>query len=120
MHLNPNSYDEAESFIPERWYNDKLLEGKLRSEKRFIPFSFGKRDCIGQTMALLEMKVILSMLYKRFNFELTSEVVEMMDITMHSGTGIHVALSSRNETNFDNKSFNDEPNEPEKENNEHC
>ena len=40
-----------------------------------MPFSLGKRNCVGQNLAKLEIKLLLATLYKSFSFELTSEVV---------------------------------------------
>ncbi len=35
-----------------------------------IPFSYGKRSCIGQNLALMEIKVIIANLVRNFDFEL--------------------------------------------------
>ena len=42
----------------------------------FLPFSTGKRACIGQNLALLEMKLVLATLFNSYDFELTSRVEE--------------------------------------------
>ncbi len=36
----------------------------------FMPFSLGKRSCIGQNLALLELKVILANIIRNFDFEM--------------------------------------------------
>ena len=47
-----------------------------------MPFSLGKRNCVGQNLAKLEIKLILATLYKSFAFELTSEVVVDFFLTL--------------------------------------
>lgn len=62
LHFNTDQWKEPESFIPERfdpeseWYSRPDC-GK-RSPLAFLPFSFGPRQCPGQSFALLELKVM--------------------------------------------------------------
>lgn len=63
-HRLPDLYPEADRFLPERW---------LKAEPPvygYIPFSNGPRRCIGATMALLEIKLMLAMLLPRFRLSL--------------------------------------------------
>jgi Cytochrome P450 len=43
--------------------------------KRFIPFSDGRRDCVGQALAKMNYTAVLAMLLGRFHFELAPEVL---------------------------------------------
>ena len=43
--------------------------------KRFIPFSDGRRDCVGQALAKMNYTAQLAMLLGRFHFELAPEVL---------------------------------------------
>ncbi|RKP06431.1 cytochrome P450 [Thamnocephalis sphaerospora] len=67
MHRSSALWDEPESFRPERWFApaEKLAEMK----KAFIPFSAGPRACLGRSLAWLELKLALSTLVRRFEFE---------------------------------------------------
>ena len=45
-----------------------------RKPQRFIPFSIGARDCVGQTLARLNLSTTLAQLYGSFTFKLAAEV----------------------------------------------
>jgi cytochrome P450 len=63
---NPDGFD------PDRWAPGAIDEEKLK--ELFTPFALGKRNCVGQNLAKLELKLVLATLYKSFSFELVSEV----------------------------------------------
>ena len=42
--------------------------------KRFIPFSVGPRDCIGQNLAKVNYQTTVPMLLSQFSFKLADEV----------------------------------------------
>ena len=39
-----------------------------------FPFALGKRNCVGQNLAKLELKLVLATMLRSFRFELQSEV----------------------------------------------
>ncbi|MCU0491528.1 MAG: cytochrome P450 [Chloroflexaceae bacterium] len=56
---------EADNFMPERWLADpKPPMGS------FIPFGGGPRVCLGTNFALVEMSVVLTLLLRRYTWEL--------------------------------------------------
>lgn len=66
LHRNPQYWKEPETFIPERWLvgpEDELypVPGAYR------PFQMGPRNCIGQTLALMELRIVLAMTLREFN-----------------------------------------------------
>jgi cytochrome P450 family 4 subfamily V len=61
---NPKYFPEPSKFDIDRWRNN---ESKLDSYA-FIPFSAGSRNCIGQHLAIIESKIIISEFLERFDF----------------------------------------------------
>lgn len=47
--------------------------GAHEGELSFFPFSHGVRNCIGMNLALLEIRITVAELLKRFNFQLADE-----------------------------------------------
>jgi cytochrome P450/nitrite reductase/ring-hydroxylating ferredoxin subunit len=62
---DPKSFAEPRAFRPERWLAPEGAHDVLAH----IPFGSGPRLCPGRTLALLEIKVVLAALYKRFTVE---------------------------------------------------
>ncbi|MEB3335245.1 MAG: cytochrome P450 [Cyanobacteriota bacterium] len=63
-HRRPEVFPEPERFDP-----DRFLRGGF-GPTTFLPFGGGSRRCIGMALALFEMKVVLSLLVRRFVVEL--------------------------------------------------
>lgn len=69
VHRDPAYWPNPDDFIPERWLaapDDPLHPSK----GAWRPFSHGPRNCIGQELAMIEMKVIMVMTVRSFNIEL--------------------------------------------------
>lgn len=66
MHREPLFWPQPDSFIPERWL---VSDGDpLRSMKgAWRPFEWGPRNCIGQELAFLELKLVMVMTLREFN-----------------------------------------------------
>jgi cytochrome P450 len=67
-------FHEPDQFLPERW----LISGEARMQphcsEAFHPFGLGPRSCIGQSLAWLEMRLILARMLWRFDFQGASSV----------------------------------------------
>ncbi|CAG8771695.1 8320_t:CDS:2, partial [Rhizophagus irregularis] len=70
LHKSPEIWGPtATEFDPKRWLDSTLTENV--SNLNFLPFSAGARSCIGNKLALVEFKVILSILIRNFVFQIT-------------------------------------------------
>jgi cytochrome P450/nitrite reductase/ring-hydroxylating ferredoxin subunit len=93
------NFDAPDVFRPERWLAD-VGGGAARGAhdpSAFIPFGSGPRICPGRTLALLEMKVALALIYKNFAVARSGrseEVREAFAFTM-SPEGLAIALERR-------------------------
>ncbi|KAI9000370.1 cytochrome P450 [Hyaloraphidium curvatum] len=88
LHRDPEIYGkDAEEFNPDRWTEE--FTAKL-DPYAYIPFSKGPRDCIGQRLALFEIKTILAMVYRSYTFRWTKDFEEMnaYSITSHPKHGV--------------------------------
>ena len=77
VHYHPLHWREPEKYVPERfdptspWF--KTPDGKNRHPCTFMPFSFGPRNCPGQIIAFLEMRVFITYLLLKLDFKLDLE-----------------------------------------------
>jgi cytochrome P450 len=91
-------FAKANEFDPERWVDPPKGKCPMGHDTRgFIPFGSGPRFCPGKNLAMLEMKLVLSMLMKNFKVQLSTpkeDVKEVMAFTMMP-TGFLVKLVRR-------------------------
>ena len=91
---DPDHFVEPHAFRPRRWLGETA---GAHDELAHIPFGSGPRICPGRVLALLEMKLLLSMLYRNFNVERVGGaegVREEFAFTM-SPVGLKVRLRRR-------------------------
>ncbi|XP_043503375.1 cytochrome P450 4C1-like [Polistes fuscatus] len=67
------SLHRKDKYDPLRFNPDRFLPGNYNS-KCFIPFSFGKRGCIGQIFAMTEIKAIAASLLRKFTVRIDDPV----------------------------------------------
>ena len=92
--LDQTNFVDPFVFRPERWLGDASGPHNVSTH---LPFGSGPRMCPGRSLALLEMKTLLSMLYKNFDVErvgASKDVSELFGFTM-SPAGLRVRLHSR-------------------------
>lgn len=63
-HRIPEVFPEPYKFLPERWLSIHP------SVYEFMPFSAGPRYCIGASLAMMQLKIAMSILLKRYCFTL--------------------------------------------------
>ncbi|KAI4483414.1 hypothetical protein M0802_013419 [Mischocyttarus mexicanus] len=68
LHRNEKYWKDPLTFNP-----DRFLPANYNA-KCFIPFSFGKRGCIGQTFAMIEMKGIIATILRKYIVQIDNPV----------------------------------------------
>jgi cytochrome P450 len=63
-HRIPEVFPDPYKFLPERWLSI------YASAYEFMPFSAGPRYCIGTSLAMMQLKIAMSILLKRHHFTL--------------------------------------------------
>ena len=64
---------EPDAFNPDRWLG---LPQSSPLEKAFTPYSLGPKNCIGQNLANLEIRLAVSHLFRHLDFRLNPEMKE--------------------------------------------
>ncbi|KAF2649571.1 aflN/ verA/ monooxygenase [Lophiostoma macrostomum CBS 122681] len=65
LHRDPKYFKDPDSFLPERWLVEP--EDPLYPPKgAWRPFEFGPQNCIGQSLAIMEIKVVLALTVREF------------------------------------------------------
>ncbi|KAK7266781.1 hypothetical protein RIF29_19436 [Crotalaria pallida] len=79
---------DANEFNPERFASKSFMPG------RFIPFASGPRNCVGQSFAMMEAKIILAMLISRFSFTISENYrhAPVVVLTIKPKYGVQVCL----------------------------
>jgi cytochrome P450/nitrite reductase/ring-hydroxylating ferredoxin subunit len=94
--LDARHFGDPLAFRPERWL-EATPAGVAHEPSMNIPFGSGPRICPGRTLALLEMKLVLTMMFGDFDVERVGSGVDVKEIfafTM-APVGVRVRLRRR-------------------------
>jgi len=67
IHRDPRNFHTPEAFLPERWFSTGSPAGE-HNTAAFFPFSYGPANCAGKNLGLLEMRMLLCWVLRRFRF----------------------------------------------------
>lgn len=81
---------DANTFRPERW---EVITEKQKAA--FIPFSYGPRACVGRNVAEMELALIVSTVFRRYEFELRQGDMETREGFLRKPLGLHVGMRRR-------------------------
>jgi unspecific monooxygenase len=93
LHQREDLYPEPKQFKPERF-----LERQY-SPYEFIPFGGGARRCIGEALALFEMKLVLATILSRYQLALASsepEYPQRRGVTLAPAKGVRMVITGKN------------------------
>ena len=93
-----DEWGDPEVFRPGRW-----LEEEDISRRYYLGFSCGPRDCAGQKLAMLEMRVAIIRLLGAYHFSLTVPFDELMDdsrngLAIRAENGMWFHITPRSQT----------------------
>jgi len=74
MHRLENKWQNPQEFKPERFSTDKNFSDQ------FFPFGAGPRKCIGNNFAMVEMKLVVYELMKRFDIEPVQQEIDILPL----------------------------------------
>lgn len=84
---------DANEFNPDRFSTKSFTPGR-----HFMPFAAGPRNCVGQTFAMMEAKIILAMLISRFSFTISESYrhAPVIVLTIKPKYGVQIILKPLN------------------------
>jgi cytochrome P450 len=93
-HRLPQYWPEPERFDPERF---SAAHSATRHRFAYLPFAAGHRNCIGALLAVIEAKLIIAQIARRFKLRLVrrAPVAPRAGTTMHPSREIHMWIGSR-------------------------
>ncbi|KAJ9705545.1 hypothetical protein PVL29_003547 [Vitis rotundifolia] len=70
LHTDPENWGpDALNFNPERFTNG--ITGACKLPHLYMPFGVGPRVCLGQNLAMVELKILISLILSNFSFSLS-------------------------------------------------
>ncbi|XP_051125978.1 cytochrome P450 CYP72A219-like [Andrographis paniculata] len=85
--------DDAHDFKPERF--SQGIAKATNNQLAYFPFSWGPRTCIGNNFSLLEVKVTLATILRRFSFQLSASYTHAPAyvVTLQPQFGVQLMLT---------------------------
>jgi cytochrome P450 len=94
VHRDPRWFEEPRAFRPDRWTRD--FEDRL-PRFAYFPFGGGPRICVGAAFAMMEAKLALAAITRRYRMALLDPrpLELLMSVTVRPKRPVEVALSPR-------------------------
>ena len=69
LHRDKIFWDQPDVFLPDRWLVGPE-DPRYPVKGAWRPFEFGPRNCIGQELALIDMKIVMIIVLSLFDIEI--------------------------------------------------
>ncbi|CAN4085195.1 unnamed protein product [Withania somnifera] len=93
LHRDPEIWGrDANEFKPERFENG--VSGACKLPQVYIPFGLGPRLCLGRNFAMVQLKVVISLIISKFRFSLSPKYRHSPTYRMivEPGQGVHILV----------------------------
>lgn len=95
IHRDPSVYPDPGKFDPERFSSTNK---QSRHPYCYMPFGHGPHNCIGLRFAMMEMKLVLARIFKKYRFEVAEDTKIPAEIVIKSTltcSDINLRVASR-------------------------
>lgn len=93
LHTDPDIWGpDSYQFKPERFANGTT--GACKLPYLFMPFGFGPRICLGQNLAMVELKILVAHILSNFSFSLSPNYVHApaMNLVLEPRNGVDLVI----------------------------
>lgn len=93
LHTDPNIWGpDSYKFKPERFANG--ISGACKLPHLFTPFGYGTRICLGQNLAMVELKILCAHMLSNFSLSLSPKYVHRPIVNVHlkPGNGVDLVI----------------------------
>lgn len=93
LHTDPEIWGpDALKFKPDRFANG--ITGACKLPHLYMPFGVGPRVCLGQNLAMVELKVLIALIVSNFSFSLSPKYVHspFLQLVIEPGHGVNLLV----------------------------
>lgn len=93
IHTDPEIWgSDSYEFNPKRFENGII--GACKIPHLYMPFGIGPRVCLGQNLAMIELKILISLILSNFSFSLSPQYKHSpaLNLVIEPGYGVNLLV----------------------------